>query len=102
PGEPGEPAAGKPGTPGSFEPETREAYRQRHTGRARPRSPFRVGEPYPRGLIHHERGSEAMIERSLPIVFLHAFPLDSRMWSEEAERYAGRGVLTPNFPGFGG
>lgn len=38
---------------------------------------------------------------SLPIVFLHAFPLDASMWSDQAPTVADRTVLAPDFPGFG-
>ena len=37
-----------------------------------------------------------------PVVFLHAFPLDSRMFEPQAEALAGfRRLITPDFPGFG-
>lgn len=37
-----------------------------------------------------------------PVVLLHAFPLDSRMWRPEAEALSGlRRVVTPDYPGFG-
>jgi 3-oxoadipate enol-lactonase len=37
-----------------------------------------------------------------PVVFLHAFPLDSRMFEPQAEALAGfRHLITPDFPGFG-
>jgi 3-oxoadipate enol-lactonase len=39
---------------------------------------------------------------SAPVVFLHAFPLGSVMWQSQVAALAGRKVLTPNFPGFGG
>jgi len=39
-----------------------------------------------------------------PIILIHGFPLDARMWTSQAEFLRGRGyaVLTPNLPGFGG
>ena len=37
-----------------------------------------------------------------PIVLLHAFPLDSRMFEPQAEALAGlRRLITPDYPGFG-
>jgi pimeloyl-ACP methyl ester carboxylesterase len=37
-----------------------------------------------------------------PVVLLHAFPLDSRMFEPQAEALAGfRRLITPDFPGFG-
>lgn len=37
-----------------------------------------------------------------PVVLLHAFPLNSRMWEPQAEALAGeRRVVTPDYPGFG-
>lgn len=37
-----------------------------------------------------------------PVVLLHAFPLNSRMWEPQAEVLAGeRRVVTPDYPGFG-
>lgn len=37
-----------------------------------------------------------------PIVLLHAFPLNSRMWEPQMEMLAGdRRVVTPDYPGFG-
>ncbi|MCL2646786.1 MAG: alpha/beta hydrolase [Phycisphaerales bacterium] len=43
----------------------------------------------------------------LPIILIHGFPLDARMWTSQVEFLRGRGdvggvVLTPNLPGFGG
>ncbi len=38
---------------------------------------------------------------SAPVVFLHAFPLSSRMWQNQVAALSGRKVLAPNFPGFG-
>ena len=37
-----------------------------------------------------------------PIVFLHAFPMNAGMWTSQVEALAGRLVLAPHFPGFGG
>ena len=39
---------------------------------------------------------------SLPLVFVHGFPLDHRMWPMGAELGQGRTVLAPSLPGFGG
>jgi len=37
-----------------------------------------------------------------PVILLHAFPLNSRMWEPQAEALAGeRRVVTPDYPGFG-
>jgi len=37
-----------------------------------------------------------------PVVLLHAFPLNSRMWAPQVEALAGhRRVITPDYPGFG-
>ncbi len=37
-----------------------------------------------------------------PVVLLHAFPLDSRMFEPQAEVFAGlRRLITPDYPGFG-
>ena len=37
-----------------------------------------------------------------PLVLLHAFPLDSRMFGPQAEAFTGlRRLITPDFPGFG-
>jgi 3-oxoadipate enol-lactonase len=37
-----------------------------------------------------------------PVVLLHAFPLGPLMWGSQVAALAGRKVLTPSFPGFGG
>lgn len=38
----------------------------------------------------------------LPLVLLHAFPLNARMWHNQRDEFGGqRLVLTPDFPGFG-
>src|ERR1035437_6815134 len=39
-----------------------------------------------------------------PVILIHAFPLDHAMWRPQAEflRAAGRQVITPDLPGFGG
>src|SRR5688572_28624688 len=42
------------------------------------------------------------MDASTPVVFLHAYPLSSRMWTREQSLLANRNVLTPDFPGFGG
>ena len=41
---------------------------------------------------------------SLPVVALHAFPLNRHLWDAQADalRAAGHEVLTPDLPGFGG
>jgi 3-oxoadipate enol-lactonase len=38
----------------------------------------------------------------LPLVFVHGFPLDHRMWPMAGELARGRTVLAPSLPGFGG
>lgn len=47
---------------------------------------------------------ERPVSEQPTIVLLHAFPLDHRMWSAQAEylRGQGFGVVTPDLPGFGG
>ena len=42
------------------------------------------------------------MDPSLPILFLHAFPLNAVMWKGQRAALGGRTVLTPDFPGFGG
>jgi len=42
-----------------------------------------------------------MIDDSTPLVFLHAFPLNSAMWHSQREHFRNRTVLTPDLPGFG-
>ncbi|MEX2048116.1 MAG: alpha/beta hydrolase [Gemmatimonadota bacterium] len=39
---------------------------------------------------------------SVPVVFLHAFPLGPAMWRSQVAALSGGRVLTPSFPGFGG
>jgi 3-oxoadipate enol-lactonase len=39
---------------------------------------------------------------STPVVFLHAYPLNSGMWARERALLGNRTVLAPDFPGFGG
>lgn len=52
-------------------------------------------------------GPMAYVERGEgdPMVLLHAFPLNSRMWAHQAEALAGLRpswrVITPDYPGFG-
>ena len=49
-------------------------------------------------------GPMAYVERGEgnPVVLLHAFPLNSRMWAPQAEALADLGrVITPDYPGFG-
>ncbi len=38
----------------------------------------------------------------IPVVLLHAFPLNGAMWARQVEALAPRKVLAPHFPGFGG
>ena len=42
------------------------------------------------------------MDASTPVVFLHGFPLSSRMWTRERALLGDRRVLAPDFPGFGG
>lgn len=42
------------------------------------------------------------MDRTTPVVFLHAFPLNADMWARQAEAVGGRTTLAPHFPGFGG
>jgi 3-oxoadipate enol-lactonase len=42
------------------------------------------------------------METPTPVVLLHGFPLNSRMWARERALLANRAVLAPDFPGFGG
>jgi len=42
------------------------------------------------------------MDTTLPVVFLHAFPLNGSMWARQVEALASRRVLAPHFPGFGG
>src|SRR5680860_79612 len=37
-----------------------------------------------------------------PVVLLHAFPLNASMWAPQISALAGRQLLAPDFPGFGG
>src|SRR5207249_4232049 len=37
-----------------------------------------------------------------PILLIHAFPVDAAMWEPQVSGIAGRAVLAPNLPGFGG
>lgn len=37
-----------------------------------------------------------------PLLLIHAFPVDAGMWEPQRSAIAGRAVLTPNLPGFGG
>ena len=48
-----------------------------------------------------ERG--AMSEAADGVIFIHAFPLDGRMWDRQTERLRGRWpTIAPSLPGFGG
>jgi pimeloyl-ACP methyl ester carboxylesterase len=42
------------------------------------------------------------MDTALPVVFLHAFPLNAAMWDDQVAALAPRRVLAPHFPGFGG
>jgi len=42
------------------------------------------------------------MDRTTPVVFLHAFPLNADMWRGQVEALRGRTTLAPHFPGFGG
>jgi 3-oxoadipate enol-lactonase len=49
-------------------------------------------------MAYEERGDEP----GDPMVLLHAFPLNSRMWAPQMEALAAvRRVITPDYPGFG-
>lgn len=37
-----------------------------------------------------------------PVVFLHAFPLNGSMWTDQRSALGSRETLAPDFPGFGG
>jgi len=41
-------------------------------------------------------------EGPFPLVFVHGFPLDGRMWAEQAPLARTRTLLVPDLPGFGG
>jgi len=43
-----------------------------------------------------------MIDKTIPIVLMHAFPLDATLWEPQRPALGARTVLTPDFPGFGG
>jgi 3-oxoadipate enol-lactonase len=36
-----------------------------------------------------------------PLLLIHGFPLDSRMWAEQMRVFAGRRAIAPDLPGFG-
>ena len=42
------------------------------------------------------------MDPTLPVVFLHAFPLNPSMWYPQLGPLGNRTILTPAFPGFGG
>ena len=42
-----------------------------------------------------------MITQPIPILFLHAFPLDARMWRPQVEALRGVRVIAPDLRGFG-
>ena len=42
------------------------------------------------------------MDATIPVLFLHAFPLNSTMWGPQRRALAGRKILAPDFPGFGG
>jgi len=37
-----------------------------------------------------------------PLLLIHAFPVDAEMWEPQVKAIAGRSVIAPNLPGFGG
>jgi 3-oxoadipate enol-lactonase len=43
-----------------------------------------------------------MIDPGVPIVFLHAYPLNASMWDAQRAAFTHRQLLAPDFPGFGG
>lgn len=50
-------------------------------------------------LAYRDYGEEGT---NTPLVLLHAFPLNSRMWTAQAEALADeRRVICPDYPGFG-
>lgn len=52
--------------------------------------------------LHELRGTDDGAS-GLPLVLLHGFPLDGRMWADVAEALpAGRRVVAPELPGLGG
>jgi len=42
------------------------------------------------------------MDPTTPVLFLHAFPLDSGMWRSQLAALGSRTAIAPNFPGFGG
>ncbi len=42
------------------------------------------------------------MDRAIPVVFLHAFPLNADMWKGQLQALGDRPTLAPHFPGFGG
>jgi len=42
------------------------------------------------------------MDRTIPVVFLHAYPLNAELWKGQVEALRGRTTLAPHFPGFGG
>jgi 3-oxoadipate enol-lactonase len=56
-----------------------------------------VADTIPGGMMSYREFGEGF-----PVVLLHAFPLDSRMFEPQAEALAGfRRLITPDYPGFG-
>ncbi len=43
-----------------------------------------------------------MIDKTTPLVFLHAYPLNSTMWAPQREHFRDRTTFAPDLPGFGG
>jgi 3-oxoadipate enol-lactonase len=41
------------------------------------------------------------LDAGMPVVFLHAFPLNASMWDAQLEAVGHRPTLAPHFPGFG-
>lgn len=67
------------------------------------RGPARRGEPGPSSVPAFDRQGTLRYDRQVPVVvFLHAFPLNGRMWQAAMTALpAGWRGLAPDYPGFG-
>lgn len=59
----------------------------------------REWRPWSGDFSQGESGMEGL--RSTPLVLLHAYPLNSKMWASLVRRLPERKIIAPDFPGFG-
>jgi pimeloyl-ACP methyl ester carboxylesterase len=101
-GEPPAPeAAGEPPAPEAAEPGPDEAGEPPEPAAAPEAAPGEAGEPAEEARPEPVAPPVTVYGEGTPVVLLHAFPLDSRMWLPQIEALGGYQAIVPDLRGFG-